>query len=234
MPPSRAAFAFALAVLVAGTRVSAQSPPPAAAGPAAVASPAVPYPAGVKIDVTLSQSLNSGTAKVGDVFAFATKSDRKLGTLDVPAGTPGHGRIAVVVPARSNVNGQLSLQVDALEPRGGPTIWVNVDPTVIPRGHYALTKSNNFIVPLPVGVIPVHLQHSHGDLVLDAGSAFRVVTIPPRAAPAPLLTAPPTATPVPPTPAATPTPPPRMPPPRPTPTPAPLPPSPAPTATATP
>jgi hypothetical protein len=198
---------FALAVVA--TASGAQTPEPI---PAPVLQPSaafVPYPPGVAIDVFLTQQVTSETAKVGDTFAFQTKSDTKLGDLDVPAGTPGHGRLAIVVPAQNGQNGQLSLQADSID-LPSEAIWVNIDPSVTPRGHYSKSKSRNVIIPLPIGIVPLHMQSALGDLVLDVGTVFRVVTIAPRRGPAPLLTAPPTPEPPPlpstPEPAATPTP----------------------------
>jgi hypothetical protein len=199
----------------------------------------MPYATGVAIDVLLTAPVTSETAHVGDQFTFKTKADAKLGDLILPAGTPGQGRLAVVVPAAGGVDGQLSLQADELTPPSGPVVWVNIDTTFSPRGHYSKTKSTNFIVPLPIGIVPVHTQSSHGDLVLDVGTPFRVVSISPRAAPAALLTAPPTPPPPPPTPTrpppiSTPAPPLALPSSTPSPTPPPPPPSPTPTASPTP
>jgi hypothetical protein len=186
-----AAFAALLAIAVAAA-AGAQTPAPAPTPP--------PYPAGVTIDVALSVPVTSETAKVGDTFSFNTTKTVKLGDIDVPAGTPGHGRLAVVVPAAGDQNGALSLQADSIDPPAGPTIWVNVDLAVTPRGHYSKQTKRLYVLPLPIGILPVVTNRSQGNLVLDIGTAFRVITIAPRRAPAPLLTA------VPPTPAPTSTP----------------------------
>jgi hypothetical protein len=240
------AFGALLTLVVAASAGGAQTqpsgavppPPPTPAPIHAVVPP--PYKLGVAIDVTLTQIVTSETAKVGDTFTFQTKSDTKLGDIDVPAGTPGHGRLPIVVPAQGNQNGQLSLQADSID-LPGQTIWVDVDTSMSPRGHYSKTKSRNAIIPLPIGILPIHTQSSSGDLVLDAGTAFRVVTIAPRTVPAPLLTAPPT-----PEPSPTPAPPPGAassppvpipaapPPPSPPPSPAPPPAMPSPVASPTP
>jgi hypothetical protein len=153
------------------------------------------YVAGTSIDVALTAAITSETAQVGDTFAFKTSQDVKLGDVDVPAGTPGHGRLAVVVAAQGSQNGQLSLQADSIDLPAGPTVWVNIDTSVSPRGHYSQKGTRVIIIPLPVGVVPVFTSKVSGNLILDAGTAFRVVTIPPRKAPAPLLTAPPSAAP---------------------------------------
>lgn len=49
-------------------------------------------PLDVRIPAELTAQITSLTAKVGDTFAFRTTKDEKLGDLDVPAGTLGHGR----------------------------------------------------------------------------------------------------------------------------------------------
>jgi hypothetical protein len=144
------------------------------------ASP-VPYATGFSIDVVLTQKVDTQTAQVGDSFTFATKADVNLGSPDGPAGTPGRGRFAVVVPASGNKNGRISLQADSIDLPHGPTIWVNIDPSVTPVGRFS--------------------NRSSGDIVLDSGTEFRVITIPPRKIQAPLLTEPT----LPPLPAASPT-----------------------------
>jgi hypothetical protein len=250
---SKAGVAFALAALALAVAAGASAQTSSAPGPIYTVPPPgapAPYATGITIDVILTGAVSSETAHVGDPFTFTTKSEAKLGDLVVPAGTAGQGRLAVVVPASNGVDGELSLQADELTPASGPIVWVNIDTTVSPRGHYSKTKSSNFIVPLPIGIVPVHTQSSHGDLVLDAGTPFRVVTISPRAGPAALLTMPPTPPPPPPPPSPPPTPTPPvatptlMPPvpiatptppalPLPTPSPSPRPPSPTPSPTPT-
>jgi len=188
---SRAAAFAALLAIAAAAAASAQTPLPAPA-------PAAGYPAGVTIDVALSVAVTSETAKVGDTFSFNTTQAVKLGDIDLPAGTPGHGRLAVVVPAQGDQNGSLSLQADSIDPPSGPTIWVNVDLAVTPRGHYSKQSRRVYVLPLPIGILPVVTNKSQGNLVLDTGTAFRVITTPPRREPAPLLTAqPPTPAPAP-------------------------------------
>ena len=165
---------LAFAALAAGAAAGAQTTSP----PAEAASPA-PYATGVSIDVYLTAPVNTQTAQVADSFSFQTKSDVPLGSLDVPAGTPGHGRLAVVAPATNSQSAHLSLQADSIDLPNGQTVWVNIDPSMTPVGHY--TNGRN------------------GNIVLDVGTRFRVITISPRHMLAPLLTAPtlPPETPVP-------------------------------------
>ena len=162
--------------------------------------PVIPYPSpsatpgyttGIGIDVALTEPVTSETAHVGDTFSYNTLEDTKLGPIDVPAGTPGKGRLAVVVPAQGDNNGQLTLQADEIDLADGSVVWVNIDTTVPPHGHYSKNRSKTNVYPLVV----VISKKSSGDLVLDVGTKFRVTTIPPRKGPAPLLTAPPVAMP---------------------------------------
>jgi len=130
------------------------------------------YQIGVGVDVVLTQPVTSETAQVGDAFYFKTAEEVKLGDVDLPAGTPGTGRLSTVVPATNSSSGQLALQADSLT-SGTQTIWVNIDTTVTPRGHYG-NKRN---------------------LVLDPGMKFHVVSILPRSKNAALVTPPPANTP---------------------------------------
>jgi hypothetical protein len=190
-----AVAAFAAFGLAAGA--AAQTPPPVTRVPPVMhADPVLPYPSssaipgyttGVGIDVALTEPVTSETAHVGDTFSYNTLEDTKLGPVDVPAGTPGKGRLAVVVPAQGDGNGQLTLQADEVDLASGQVIWVNIDTTVPPHGHYSKTRSKTNVYPFVV----VMSKKSSGDLVLDVGTKFRVTTIPPRKGPAALLTAPP-------------------------------------------
>jgi hypothetical protein len=135
-------------------------------GVAAAATAA--YQVGVPIDVVLTQPVSSETAQVGDAFYFKTAQEVKLGDVDLPAGTPGTGRLSEVVKAADKQPGMLTLQADSLT-NGAETIWVNIDNSVTPRGHYT----------------------NHRDLALDPGMKFRVISISPRKKDAPLVTPPP-------------------------------------------
>ena len=195
--------AFTAIALAAGA--AAQTPPPKAPQvipnpPVMHGDPVVPYPSpsatpayttGVNINVALTEPVTSQTAHVGDTFSYNTTEEAKLGPIDVPAGTPGKGRLAVVVPAQGDNNGQLTLQADEIDLADGRIVWVNIDTTVPPHGHYSKNTTKTNVYPLVV----VISKKSQGDLVLDVGTAFRVTTIPPRKGPAALLTAPPVAAP---------------------------------------
>jgi hypothetical protein len=110
--------------------------------------------------------VSSETAQAGDLFYFKTKSDVTLGSVTLPAGTPGTGRLATVVKATKSAPGQLALQADSLT-AATTTVWVNIDtsPKVQPHGKYSSKK----------------------DILLDPGMAFRVTTIAPRSKVAPLV-----------------------------------------------
>ena len=168
----------------------------AAAGVAVFAdSPNVPL--NVKIPVVLTKQVSSGTANVGDEFFFKTVKEEKLGDVDVPAGTPGSGRLADVQPAHGKQHGNLALQADSINLADGSVLWVNIDTSQPPMGHLSKHKNVPFILPVPGAIFPGVIQSSSGDMVLDVGTKFAVYTIAPRVAPAPLLTAPPTPPPTP-------------------------------------
>jgi hypothetical protein len=170
------------------------------------------------VRVALTQTLTSATAHVGETFGFATTKDEMLGTLAVPKGTLGHGRLAIVRPAVGREPGVLALQADSIDLPDGDTVWVNIDPNGGPHGRLADQHVRPGLSPIGLG----YVTSTSGDMVLDAGATFDVMTIPPRTVPAPLWTATPSAVDTPravlPMPIPTPTPPP---PPSPSPTPTP-------------
>jgi hypothetical protein len=138
-------------------------------------------PEGVKVAVELTQRLDTGTNNVGDRFEFKTTKDVKFGDYSVPAGTPGHGRISKLQRANKDHQGSLSLQADSLDLPDGMPVWVNIDTSEPLHGHYA-DKHSHF------AVVAITYDYS-GNLILDPGTPFNVVTGPRRARPAPLLTA---------------------------------------------
>jgi hypothetical protein len=180
----------------------------------------VTVPTNQFVRVALTQTLTSATAHVGDTFGFATTKDEMLGTLAVPKGTLGHGRLAVVRPAVGREPGLLALQADSIDLPDGDTVWVNIDPNGGPHGRLADQHVRPGLSPIGLG----YVTSTSGNMVLDAGATFDVMTIPPRTVPAPLWTA---------TPSAVETPRGMVPVPVPVPTP-PAPPSPTPTPTLSP
>jgi hypothetical protein len=160
----------------------------AAAALAQAPAPAPAIPVGIKVPVVLVGTYTSETAHVGDTFSFKTTKEEKLGDAVVPAGTPGHGRLAVVQKAEGKQHGNLSLQADSIDLPDGRTIWVNIDTDKPPTGRLSKRHTTPVVLPF-VGAV---VQTTSGDLVLDSGIPFGVVTILPRRMPAPLLTAPPT------------------------------------------
>ena len=123
-----------------------------------------PYTFGEPIDVVLTAPVSSEIARVGDEFFFKTISEVKLGDLDVPAGTPGSGRIALAKASQDGSYGQLAMQADVLD-LGATKVYINIDTTIRPRAHLS----------------------GSGDMVLETGTAFRVKTIYPRDGDAPLV-----------------------------------------------
>ncbi len=160
-------------------------------------------PIGVTIPTALSATVSSQTAHRGDPFTFVTTQDENLGGVSVPKGTPGVGRIAAVAKAYKGHNGSVSLQADMLQLSGGRTVWVNIGSGAL-RGHYANKHVFPYVVPIPPLIFPGAVFTRTGDLVLDAGTKFAVVTTAPRRALAPLVGGAAPAGPVPSSPASTP------------------------------
>ncbi len=167
----------------------------AAVSSAGAESPTVP--ADVRIPVEVTEQITSQSAHVGDTFLFKTTKDEKLGDVVVPSGSPGHGRIAVVTPAQDRQNGTMALQADSIDLPGGRTIWVNVDNSKAMRGHLSDRHTHYKVVPLPIGIVPISKTVVNGNMVVEPGTPFLVLTTLPRLSPAPLVTAAPTPVPVP-------------------------------------
>lgn len=169
--------------------------PPAAIESASIAVVAVPV--GVKIPAELTQHITTLTARVGDTFTFKTVKDETLGTTLVPAGTPGHGRVAIATQAHGRVGPSMSLQADSIDLPDGRSISVNIDNGRPIRGHLSDKHTHFAVLPILIGIVPVGSTSHSGNLVLDPGTGFDVITTTPRTVPAPLLTAPPSAVPSP-------------------------------------
>ena len=165
--------------------VMATIPHAAAAAPRPKASAfPTPYgatvPVGVDVPVELITQINSATFNVGDSFAFKTTKQTKLGTLSVPAGTAGHGRISSVDRATNKHDGSISIQVDSIDLADGTPVWVDMNPKSRLEGHLA-DKHTRFLV------VAISTDYS-GNMILEPGTPFDVVTIAKRAAPAVLVT----------------------------------------------
>ncbi len=167
-------------------RTTAVAAPRARPRPTAYPTPyGAVVPSGIKIPVVLVTQINSATFDIGDRFEFKTAKDQKVGTIDVPMGTLGHGRVANVTRADNDHNGSVALQTDSIDLPDGTPIWVDIDPKVSVNGHYA-DKHTRFY-GLAIGT-----DYS-GNMVLDPGAKFGVMTIRRRAFPAPLVTPSPSA-----------------------------------------
>ncbi len=196
---SRVGFTAIAFVAIFGIGTASVIPASGATAPAAPtgtpAFVAVAVPVNVKIPTELTQQVSSLTAHVGDTFAFRTLKDETLGTIVVPAGTPGHGRVAVAAPAHDRAQGQMALQADSLDLPDGRTISVNIDTSKPIRGYLSDKHTHFTVLPIPIGIVPIIRSSRSGNLVLDPGATFAVLTTLPRTVPAPLLTASPQPTP---------------------------------------
>jgi hypothetical protein len=135
-------------------------------------------PAGLAVSVELVTPLDSATCNVGERFEFATTKDVTLGTLEVPKGTHGHGRVAGVKRADAKHDGSIAIQVDSLDLANGMTVWVDMDPKAHVGGQLADKHTR-------LQILQVATTYS-GDMVLTPGTTFDVLTIPPRHHPAEL------------------------------------------------
>ena len=163
---------------------------PGGAGARTRATPApTPYGAnvlpGVDIPVELVTQINSATFQVGDSFEFKTTRDMNVGGVDIPEGTGGHGRVASVERATNKENGSVAIQADSLDLSDGTPVWVNIDPKAPVQGHLADRRTRFLVVAISTDF--------SGNMVLEPGTPFKVVTISRRAAPAPLITSSPDA-----------------------------------------
>ncbi len=133
-------------------------------------------PTGIRIPVTLSETLTSGTARVGQTFRFTTDRTQTLGGLAVPGGTGGTGRVAAVSRASKGHNGSLLLQADALHPAGDARpVWVDMGGKPL-AAHYAKKHVFPAVIPVPPFFIPTAYVDQTGDLIIDAGTHFSVTT----------------------------------------------------------
>jgi hypothetical protein len=175
---SLGALAFFVALFAAPHSSVAAAPK---AHPSAYPTPyGAIVPLGVKIPVELVTEINSATFDIGDRFEFKTAQDEKLGDVVVPKGTLGHGRVSNLVRADKDHNGSVGFQTDSIDLPGGTPIWVNIDPSVAVHGHLADKRTHFY-------GIAIGTDYS-GNMILDPGSPFMVVTIARRAQPAPLVT----------------------------------------------
>ena len=142
-------------------------------------------PIGVDIPVQLVTQINSATFQVGDSFEFKTTKDVNLDGFQVPVGTGGHGRVASVARATDKQNGSVAIQADSLDLSDGTPIWVNIDPKTPVQGHLADKRTRFLVVAISTDFT--------GNMVLEPGTQFKVLTTTLRAGPAPLITASPDA-----------------------------------------
>jgi hypothetical protein len=104
----------------ANNRAAAPAPAPSRDTTATTARGAAEVPAGTEMDVRLSNSLNSGTAKVEDRFEATTLVDFNAGgrTL-VPAGSVMRGVVTAVEPAtRTNRTARMTVSFDQITVSG--------------------------------------------------------------------------------------------------------------------
>jgi hypothetical protein len=82
-------------------------------------------PPGPVVPVKLDQQLSSSSVKDGDRFTFTTTKTVRIGEIDVPSGTEGHGVVAKSRAAKWDKGGDLELEVVSLDLADGRTIPVS-------------------------------------------------------------------------------------------------------------
>jgi len=129
-------------------------------------------PVGIAVPVQLLTELSSASCNPGDRFDFETTKDATLGTLAVPKGSRGHGRVASVTRADDKHDGKIAIQVDSIDLADGTTVWVDMDPKSHVDAHLADKHTK-------LEVLEVATTYS-GDMILTRGTTFDVLTIAPR------------------------------------------------------
>ncbi len=159
--------------------------PPAIIATAPTPVPSAVIPAGTAIAVTLSESVDSATARAGDFYRFQTIEQLKVGGKTVlPVHTTGVGIVSDAQPAGPHSRqGSLLLEARYLRlPRGGE-LQVIVDRKISDLRRKGASPQLPFYtsyLPIPsMGLITKAYDYVRNgkDVVLPKGAVFIVVTI---------------------------------------------------------
>ena len=140
---------------------------------AAPAGTRVTVPGGTQVDVRLAQSLDSGTAKAGDVFNFTVAQDVAVGGwVVIPQGSGGQGEVTSVDRAGGNGHpGSIGLKFDFVYAADGEKILLsnaNADVKGEQRKGASSTATIVGYATLGLGGLFAH-NFVHGrNVVLDA------------------------------------------------------------------
>jgi hypothetical protein len=133
-----------------------------------------PDATGVQIPVRLTERLSSQDAQSGQRFGVVTTREVKVGEIDVPLGTKGHGVVESAQPARGQKAGKLVLSMRSLDLADGRTIPVNFSLADPPKSDDAKGAP----ISLGKGVVTVGGYASYGtNVVYEKGTAFTVAPL---------------------------------------------------------
>lgn len=152
----RAATVAVLAILLGGSALAMQLTPEAPP---------------VLIPVRLTERLSSQDAQSGQRFGVETTRDTKVGDIDVPSGTKGHGVIETAQSARGQKAGKLVLSMRSLDLADGRTIAVNFSLADPPKSDDAKGAP----VSLGKGLVSIGGYATYGtNVVYEKGTPFTV------------------------------------------------------------
>jgi hypothetical protein len=159
-------------------RVLVVEPSQAAAPPSADTSGSVTIPTGTPVEVRLDSQLSSGSAKVGDKFAFKAFSDVVVdGWVVVQKGAEGQGEVALVEGAGGNGHaGKLGLQFDWIAGVDGAKIPLSdtqrTDEGEQKKGAASTATIATYVLLGPLGLFAHNFVRGR-DVTLDENSKLR-------------------------------------------------------------
>jgi hypothetical protein len=128
----------------------------------------------IQIPVRLTERLSSQDAQNGQRFGVETTREVKIGEIDVPLGTKGHGVVESAQSARGQRAGKLVLSMRSLDLADGRTIPVNFSLEDPPKSEDAKGAP----ISLGKGVVTVGGYASYGtNVVYEKGTAFTVAPL---------------------------------------------------------
>jgi len=116
-------------------------------------------------------TVDSGSAKIGDRFAFRTTREAHAGNIDIPSGTAGEGVVSDVSPAAGSHRGTLSLMPKYLILADGRRLAVA---PLTPTAYAARRHVFPFPLPLPGVFIVGGVQNPGGNVRIGPGTTFDV------------------------------------------------------------
>jgi len=137
-----------------------------------------PMPAGVPMPVALVGAISAANAHAGDTFRFRTTADVTVGSVTIPAGTPGTGVVTAAQPGSHGVKtSTLDLEPRSLQLPDGELIPV----AAAPSSEATLDQTRRAAgVPVPLFIGGVFMLggvgHQARNVTLADGTPFTVVT----------------------------------------------------------